>query len=71
MKDVEGGRCMRGSDGRLNFSEKDRAKVWKEHVERIMNQENEWDENVKAELVEGLVERVSPQATQAQYQFID
>ena len=36
-KDVEGGKCKRGSDGRLNFSEKDRAKVWKEHVERIMN----------------------------------
>ena len=30
-KDVEGGRCMRGSNGILNFSEKDRGKVWKEH----------------------------------------
>ena len=46
-KDVEGGRCMRGSNGRLNFSEKDRGKVWKEHMERIVNEENEWDENVK------------------------
>ena len=26
-KDVEGGKCIRGSDGRLNFSEKDRGKV--------------------------------------------
>ena len=26
-KDVEGGRCMRGSDGRLNFSKKDRGRV--------------------------------------------
>ena len=26
-KDVEGERCMRGSDGRLNFSKKDRGKV--------------------------------------------
>ena len=31
-KDVEGGRCMRCSDGRLNFSEKDREKVWKKHM---------------------------------------
>ena len=45
-KDVEGGRCMRGSDGRLNFSEKDRGKVWKEHMKRIMNEENDWDQNV-------------------------
>ena len=29
-KDVEGGRCTRGRDGRLNFSEKDRGRVWKE-----------------------------------------
>ena len=50
---------MRGSDGRLNFSEKDRGRVWKEHMERIMNEENEWDQNVQADLVEGPVERVS------------
>ena len=50
---------MRGIAGRLNFSEKDRGKVWKEHMEKIMNEENEWDQNVKAELVEGPVERVS------------
>ena len=54
-KDVEGGRCMRSSDGRLNFTDKDRGKVWKEHMQRIMNEENERDQNVKAELVEGPV----------------
>ena len=50
---------MRGSDGRLNFSEKDKGRVWKEHMERIMNEENEWDQNVQADLVEGPVEKVS------------
>ena len=50
---------MRVSDGRLNFSEKDRGKVWKKYMERIMNEENEWDQNVKTELVEGPVERIS------------
>ena len=58
-KDVEGGRSMKGSDGRLNFSKKDRGKVWKEHMERIITEENEWDQNEKAELVEGPVIRVS------------
>ena len=43
----------------MNFSEKDRRNVWKEHMERIISEENEWDQNVKAELVEGPVERVS------------
>ena len=50
---------MRSNVDRLNFSEKDRGKVWKEHMVIIMNEENEWDSNVKAELVGGPVERVS------------
>ena len=32
-KDLEGGRCLRGSDGRLGFIEEDRAKIWKKHTE--------------------------------------
>ena len=58
-KDAEGVRCMRGSNDRMSFSEKDREKIWKEHMERIMNEENEWDQNVEADLVEGPIERVS------------
>ena len=45
-------------DDKLNFSKKGRGKVWKEHTERIMNKKNDWNQNVKAELVEGPVERV-------------
>ena len=39
---------MRRSDGRLCFSGKERSKVWKDYMERIMNKENEndWDHNV-------------------------
>ena len=36
-KDVEAGRCLRGRDGRLGFIVKDMAKIWKEHMEKIMN----------------------------------
>ena len=36
-KEVEGGRCMSGSEGKLCFSEKERAKVWKDYMERIIN----------------------------------
>ena len=38
-KDVEGGRCMRGRDGK--FSEKERGKIRKDYIERIMNEEND------------------------------
>ena len=50
--EVEGGRCMRGS-------EKERCNVWKDYVERIMNEENDWDHNVEGDAVEGPVVCVS------------
>ena len=58
-KDVEGGRCLRGGDRQLGFSEEDRAKIWKEHMEKIMNEENERDRMVETDLVEGPVEKVA------------
>ena len=58
-KDVEGGRRLRGGDGRLGFSEEERAEIWKEHMEKIMNEENEWDRMVETDVVEGPVEKVA------------
>ena len=49
-KEVEG-----GSDGKLCFSEKERGKFWKDYMERIMNEENDWDHNVEGDAVEGPV----------------
>ena len=54
-----GGRCLRGGDGRLGFIEEDRAKIWKEHMKKIMNEENEWDRMVETDAVEGPVEKVA------------
>ena len=42
-KDIKGGRCMRGKDRRLDFNEKDRKRIHKNHMEGIMNKENDWD----------------------------
>ena len=50
---------MRGSDEKLCFSEKERGKVWKDYMERIMNDENEWDQNVDTDAAEGSVVCVS------------
>ena len=58
-KDVQGGRCLRGSEGRLDFNEEDREKIWKEHMEKIMNEENAWDHMVKTDIVAGPVEKVA------------
>ena len=53
-EEVEGGRCMRGSDGKLGFSVKERGKVWKDYMEGIMNEENDWDCNMEGDAVEGM-----------------
>ena len=58
-KDVRGGRCMKGRDGKLRFSEEDRGKIWKEYMEDLMNKENDWDQDVKSEVIEGPIERIS------------
>ena len=58
--DVVGGRCMRGNYGTLHVNEKDRAKLWKAHMSKIMYEENEWDHiaDGDADTVEGPIERV-------------
>ena len=38
---MNGGGCIKDKDGRLLVSEKDRGKLWKDHMEKIVNVENE------------------------------
>ena len=49
---------LRGRDGRSRFSQ-ERCKIWKEHMERIRNEENAWDHKVDAAMIEEPVEKVS------------
>ena len=58
-RNIEGGGCMKDRDGRLVVSEKDRGKLWKEHMKKIMNVENEWDQMVESDMVERPVEGVT------------
>jgi len=44
-------------NGRLGFCQ-DQWKTWKEHMVKIMNEENYWDHMWEADLVEGPVEQV-------------
>ena len=43
----------------MGFIVEDRAKIWKKHMEKIMNEENEWDHMVETDLEEGPVEKVA------------
>ena len=54
---MEGGRYLRGRDEQLGFIE-DWAKIWKEKMEKIMNEENESDRMLETDVVEEPVEKV-------------
>ena len=43
----------------MGFIEEDRAKIWKENKEKIMNEENEWDQMVETDVVEEPVEKAT------------
>ena len=58
-KDVIGGRCMKGKDGNVAFTEQNRKIIWKEHMERVMNEENEWDQITAMDVVERPIEEVT------------
>ena len=40
-RDIECGGCMKDKNGRLVVREKNRGKLWKEYMEKILNVENE------------------------------
>ena len=50
---------MRGKDVKLGFSEKDGKRIWKNHMEEIMNKENNWDHITVASMVEGPIKNVN------------
>ena len=51
-EEVDGGRCVRGNDGKLCFSNRERGKVRKDYMERIMNEGSDWDHNVEEDTEE-------------------
>ena len=50
---------MRGKDGRLGFREKDRKRMWKNHMMEIMNKENDWDHVTEVGMVEVPIKNVT------------
>ena len=42
----------------VNVSVDDRKKIWKKHMEKLINVENEWSDRIDASNVEGAVRRI-------------
>ena len=55
-KDLAGNNCIKDENGKIVFTEDSRKRVWKEHMEAIMNEENSWNRMVNVEGVEGPME---------------
>ena len=43
----------------MQYIEEDRAKIWKDHMKKIMNEEIKWDHMVETDVVEGPVKKVA------------
>ena len=56
---MRGGGGKKDKDGKIVMNEKDRGKLWKEHMEKILNVENELGQMAEADMVEGPVEGVT------------
>ena len=45
--------CVRDRQGRLILNEEGRKRVWKEYMEKLLNEENKWDGTEEGEIKEG------------------
>jgi len=58
-KDVVGMPCIQESNGKLVMTPNEKLKVWKEYEEKLLNEENDWNKELKKEIVEGPCEKIS------------
>jgi len=52
-QDITGLNCVKGAPGKVIVDDKGIKDSWKEYMEKLMNEENEWDHKISAEVKEG------------------
>ena len=55
-QDITGLNCIKGASGKVIVDDKWIKDCWKEYMEKLMNEENEWDHKISAEVKEGLAD---------------
>ena len=58
-KDIEEGRCMKRKDRRLDFSKKDKKRIWKNYMKDITNKEKDWNHVTAVSMVKGPIKNVT------------
>ena len=52
-QDITGLNCIKGASGKVIVDDKGIKDCWKEYMEKLMNEANEWDHKISAEVKEG------------------
>ena len=52
-QDITGLNCIKGASGKVIVDDEGIKDSWKEYMEKLMNEENEWDHKLSAEVKEG------------------
>jgi len=47
-QDITGSNCLKGVSGNVIVDEKAFKDSWKEYMEKLMNEENDWDHRISA-----------------------
>ena len=68
-KDITGTNCLKGDNGELLVSEEQVSDRWREYFEKLLNEENEWNDELSAEYVEGPAEMISKEVRQGKYKI--
>ena len=66
-KDVAGVSCRKDESGTVKVTN-DRKKIWKEHMEKLMNIENELSDSIDASKVEGVVREIEVEECNESYE---
>ena len=52
-RDVVGVCCIKDENGAMKVSLDDGKNIWKKHMEKLMNVENEWSDRINASKIDG------------------
>jgi len=52
-QDITGSNCLKGVSAKVIVDEKGVKDSWKEYMEKLMNEENEWDHSISTTVKEG------------------
>jgi hypothetical protein len=63
-QEVVGGSCVNDDQGRLVIDSEGIKGVWKEYMEKLLNEENDWDKDIICDGIEGRMDEITKKEVQ-------